>query len=109
MLRLVGGTNIYTGRLEINILGQWGTVCSHNSTRFSRNEAKVACRQLGLPYRNAQAARRGIYYDPADTRPVVYGHVDCFGSEERFDFCDHEEYVSCSHNDDFGLICTDTR
>ncbi len=109
MLRLVGGTNIYSGRLEINILGEWGTVCGGLSVVFSDNEAKVACRQMGLPYREAVAARRGIYFDPADTRPAVYHNVVCNGDEERIDFCDHLEYVTCSHYYDVGIICSDTR
>ena len=34
------------GRLEVYILGKWGSVCYDG---FNSNCAKVACRQLGLP------------------------------------------------------------
>ena len=44
-LRLVNGPSQYEGRLEICLEGRWGTICDD---RFSRNEAIVACRQLGF-------------------------------------------------------------
>jgi len=44
-VRLVGGEVNYTGRLEINFNGYWGTVCQHY---FDSNDAKVACYMLGL-------------------------------------------------------------
>ena len=43
-LRLTGGNN-RTGRLEININGDWGSVCSRN---FAVIDGHVACRQLGF-------------------------------------------------------------
>ena len=36
--------NLSSGRLEILINNQWGTVCSNF---FSQTEADVACRQMG--------------------------------------------------------------
>ena len=43
-LRLVGGNNPAEGRVEICINNAWGTVCDD---RFTKEEAVVACRQLG--------------------------------------------------------------
>lgn len=43
-LRLTGG-NSSKGRLEINIDGSWGSVCSRN---FAEIDGHVACRQLGF-------------------------------------------------------------
>ena len=43
-LRLVGGTNPAEGRVEICINNAWGTVCDNG---FTKEEALVACRQLG--------------------------------------------------------------
>ncbi|XP_064608192.1 scavenger receptor cysteine-rich type 1 protein M160-like [Liolophura sinensis] len=45
-LRLVGGTSVNSGRLEVHFNGLWGTVCRND---FSSSAAKVACRQMGLP------------------------------------------------------------
>ena len=45
-LRLVNSPPSTTsGRLEIFLQGQWGTVCDDD---FERTEAAVACRQLGF-------------------------------------------------------------
>ena len=43
-LRLIGGSNPAEGRVEICINNAWGTVCDIGLTR---EEALVACRQLG--------------------------------------------------------------
>ena len=45
-IRLIGGTDATNGRLEVCTGGQWGTVCDD---AFDNNDAKVVCRQLGLP------------------------------------------------------------
>lgn len=44
-LRLVGGANNMTGRLEVCNANEWGTVCDDN---FFLIDARVACRQLGF-------------------------------------------------------------
>ena len=44
-IRLSGGRDQYEGRVEVCSNGLWGTV---NSSDWDSNDAKVACRQLGL-------------------------------------------------------------
>ena len=46
-LRLVGGVTTKEGRLEICMSSAWGSVCDSQGI-FTRDEAKVACRQLGI-------------------------------------------------------------
>ena len=45
-IRLVGGTTIYEGRVEICWNETWGTVCDDSWSTF---DAIVACEQLGYP------------------------------------------------------------
>jgi hypothetical protein len=44
--RLVNGSSNNNGRVEVNLGGQWGTVCDDH---FDVNAAKVLCKSLHLP------------------------------------------------------------
>ena len=46
-VRLVGGSTSNQGRLEVCMNSAWGSVCDSTGV-FTRAEAKVACRQLGI-------------------------------------------------------------
>ena len=46
-LHLVGGSTTKEGRLQMCMNNAWGSVCDSQGI-FSRDEAKVACRQLGI-------------------------------------------------------------
>ena len=46
-IRLIGGNTTHQGRLEMCMNNAWGSVCDSLGI-FSRDEAKVACRQLGI-------------------------------------------------------------
>ncbi|XP_072037345.1 scavenger receptor cysteine-rich type 1 protein M130-like [Amphiura filiformis] len=108
-LRLVGGTSTYSGRVEINLFGSWGTICKTGTTTsdFRANEAKVVCRQLGLPHNTH------IFFDVfgEGSGSITYADVECNGDERRIDFCQHIEYPvsGCSHSDDVGVVCTNHR
>ena len=43
-VRLVNGSNILEGRVEICLNNAWGTVCDNS---FSEDDAQVICHQLG--------------------------------------------------------------
>lgn len=44
-LRILGGLNTTAGRIEVYFNNEWGTICDDY---WSRNDAQVACRQLGF-------------------------------------------------------------
>ena len=46
-IRLVGGDNQFEGRVEICLLGVWGTICDDF---WGLQDARVACKSLGYPY-----------------------------------------------------------
>ena len=43
-IRLVAGSDVNEGRLEVCYNNQWGTVCERD---FDINDARAACRQAG--------------------------------------------------------------
>ena len=97
-VRLVSGPNSYTGRIEVFVNGQWGTVCDDG---WDINDAHVICRQLG--YLGARTkyccARFG-----RGTGPML--QLGCQGSEESFHEC--PQVVSppgCGHHEDTGVEC----
>ena len=109
-VRLVGGHTVREGRLQVNVDGQWGTVCDFGWTIDS---ASLACQQMGfvlnpedwemLPSEIPQA---GVS-DPILMSNVRCGELDtdirrCKRAERLDDFTN-----SCSHDYDVGLKCYD--
>ncbi len=45
LIRLLGGSNMYEGRVEICINRVWGSVCDSS---WDSTDASVACKQLGF-------------------------------------------------------------
>ena len=97
-IRLVNGPNNYTGRVEVFVNGQWGTVCDDG---WDINDAHVICRQLG--YLSARTryccARFG-----QGTGPML--QLGCQGSEESLHECPQVvPPFGCGHHEDAGVEC----
>ena len=102
-VRLVGGATPLEGRVEIFLLGQWGSVCDSN---WDLADATVVCHQLG--YLIAVEAPRSAAFG-AGNGPSWYSNVRCVGTEMNLTECNHNRYYSgssCSHSQDAGVACS---
>ena len=101
-VRLVGGTTPLEGRVEVFLLGHWGTVC-HYSWDFL--DAIVVCHQLGYP----GAVEAPIYAAfGAGSGPSWYHRVYCTGTEHNLTECSKSTYnfgSACPHSQDAGAVC----
>ena len=103
-VRLVGGTSLLEGRVEIFLLGQWGTVCNDN---WDLADATVVCHQLG--YLRAVGAPGSTAFG-AGSGLSWYSTVQCTGTEMNLTEC--SKYFSalgsaCSYYyDDAGVVCS---
>ena len=118
-MRLVGGDST-SGRVEICLNGGWGTVCDDG---WDSRDARVVCRQLGLPT-SCEYLYQHISYRPctniADSTAVNYAgfgqgvgpihlvNVGCYGDEFQLLSCSHHVIGNyyCSHYEDAGVICS---
>ena len=102
-VRLVGGDSLLEGRVEIFLLGQWGTVCDYN---WDFADATVVCRQLGYP-RAIEAPRYAAF--GAGSGPSWYYSLYCSGTERNLTECSKYNYnfgSACSHSQDAGAVCS---
>ena len=105
-VRLTGGPNTTSGRLEVSLSnGQWGTVCDDNWDSNPFN-ARVACRQLGLPWTGA-VAKSNAYFGSNTALPILVDDVACGGGETTLDACPRRSDGSnnCGHSEDVGEWC----
>ena len=100
-MRLVGGSGLHEGRVEVYHNGTWGTVCDN---AWDLQDAAVVCRQLG--YGRAVAALRNAAYG-GGSGPIWYDNVRCNGSEASLTQCAHRGLGVhfCVHSENAGVIC----
>ncbi|XP_038069984.1 deleted in malignant brain tumors 1 protein-like isoform X2 [Patiria miniata] len=99
LIRLVGGTSIREGRVEVLLNGDWGTVCDDG---WGLTDAKVVCRQLG--FAGALSAHSLAHFGQG-TVPIAMDDVQCTGSESRLTDCSFQTSHNCDHHEDAGVIC----
>ena len=84
----------------------WGTVC-HDG--WDAADAEVVCRQLELPFGNAQPVGGAVFGRASGQ--IWLAFVRCGGLESSLDECLHRSYPwgrhYCDHSQDAGVICKD--
>ncbi|XP_077130313.1 scavenger receptor cysteine-rich type 1 protein M130-like [Ranitomeya variabilis] len=101
-VRLVGGSDPCEGRVEVNIGGEWSTICEDD---WDMKNTEVVCRQMGClrtPGRDARVSSFG-----AGNGTVWLTSVTCNGQEEILNHCKYtiESGDICHHKKDIGVIC----
>ena len=101
-LRLVDGSTVDQGRVEIYSSGVWGTVCGDF---WDDSDAKVVCRQLGYSGNIGDARSGGTYGHGSG--PIYLDDVGCTGSESRLIDCSNGGWGdhNCGHSQDAGVYC----
>ncbi|XP_068958306.1 scavenger receptor cysteine-rich type 1 protein M130-like [Petaurus breviceps papuanus] len=102
-LRLGSGTSTCSGRVEMRVNHQWGTVCDDN---WNRNAGAVVCRQAGCP----SAVNALIRVNASeDIEHIWFDDVSCNGNESALWDCKHRGWKNhdCGHNEDVGVMCAD--
>ncbi|XP_036591827.1 scavenger receptor cysteine-rich type 1 protein M130 [Trichosurus vulpecula] len=102
-VRLVGGPNMCTGRLEVKFQGEWGTVCDD---LWGKEDSEVVCRQLGCgtAYHLQKPVGPGL-----GTGTIWMDDVGCHGNESSLWDCSHRGWGqhNCNHHEDVGLVCSE--
>lgn len=102
-VRLVGGPHRCKGRVEVERMGHWGTVCDDG---WDMKDVNVLCWELGCGA--AKGTPSGSVFKPSagDEQKVFIQLVNCIGTEKMLSQCEYDEDVfDCSHKEDAGASC----
>ncbi|XP_049326378.1 scavenger receptor cysteine-rich type 1 protein M130 isoform X10 [Astyanax mexicanus] len=100
-IRLRGGEEICSGRLEVYHNAEWGSICAD---LWDIRDAQVVCRQLGCgPALSVN--RRAV--DGSGGGTIWMNRVKCRGNEIHLWDCPHslKNHTDCSHS--AGVTCAD--
>ncbi|XP_036418086.1 scavenger receptor cysteine-rich type 1 protein M130-like [Colossoma macropomum] len=98
-IRLVSGIGTCSGRVEVNVNGQWGTVCNDG---WVMTHAESVCRKLGCG--NAISVHSSASISKG-SGPIQWArNVSCSGTEHITTECFQKH--NCSHGEDAGVTCS---
>ena len=100
-VRLVNGSTIYEGRVEVQHNGIWRTVCDYG---WDLHDAQVVCSQLG--FGRAIAAKHNSFYGDGSGQTWLT-YLNCIGNELTIGNCLHRGwYYRCSLGNHAGVKCS---
>ncbi|XP_071845497.1 scavenger receptor cysteine-rich type 1 protein M160-like isoform X2 [Apostichopus japonicus] len=103
--RLVGGTSVFEGRLEVFHDGQWGTVCDDE---WNIQNTRVVCKELQLGDGTVSSVPASEF-NSDDLPPLIHlDNVQCQGEERNLEMCQHNGWGKhdCGHSEDVGIRCS---
>uniref|UniRef100_A0A8B9ZG86 SRCR domain-containing protein n=1 Tax=Anas platyrhynchos TaxID=8839 RepID=A0A8B9ZG86_ANAPL len=100
--RLVNGSTACEGRVEVEVLGTWGTLCA---SRWDLSDAHVLCRHLGCGF--AESIPGGGHFGRG-TGPVWRDSFHCDGTEAHLGQCLVTALGAspCSQENAAAVICS---
>ncbi|XP_071886429.1 scavenger receptor cysteine-rich type 1 protein M130-like [Anas platyrhynchos] len=103
--RLVNGSTACEGRVEVEVLGTWGTLCA---SRWDLSDAHVLCRHLGCGF--AESIPGGGHFGRG-TGPIWRDSFHCDGTEAHLGQCPVTALgaLPCSQENAAAVICSGSR
>lgn len=100
-MRLVNGGSSCSGRVEVLIDNQWGTVCGDS---WDMTDAEVVCRELGC---GSPVEVKTDGYFGSGIGKIWMDDVKCTGTETSLKNCRSNGWGvhNCVHAKDAGVIC----
>ncbi|XP_028429572.1 scavenger receptor cysteine-rich type 1 protein M160 isoform X2 [Perca flavescens] len=103
-IRLVNGTSLCSGRLEVKSnqsTQPWSSVCEDD---FDLQDAEVVCRELGC---GAPSVLQGALYGDMEA-PMWTKEFQCRGLESALLECESSDRNTCSSGKTVGLTCSES-
>ncbi|XP_067451818.1 scavenger receptor cysteine-rich type 1 protein M130-like [Thunnus thynnus] len=101
-VRLVNGTSLCSGRLEVKSEQSWSSVCEAD---FDQQDAEVVCREIGC---GAPSVLQGALYGEVEA-PMWTKEFQCGGHESALLDCGRSDSArsTCSPGKAVGLTCSE--